>query len=163
MQLLDNAFRRLRKRRFPLKIKVVLFGYKGLDFCPEAGVDNAVAEPCVSYNDLGNMLEAWFDDEANLRYNFSISDLAYKFGVRTAVLSDYFRLVLKKDFRSYKIERKIAVAKEILLYDEDVIILRVAERLGFRDKSNFHRQFKKYVGCTPRQWRNCSGHIDLCN
>ena len=109
------------------------------------------------------MLESWFDDEANLRYNFSISDLAYKFGVRTAVLSDYFRLVLKKDFRSYKIERKIAVAKEILLYDEDVIILRVAERLGFRDKSNFHRQFKKYVGCTPRQWRNCSGHIDLCN
>jgi AraC-like DNA-binding protein len=29
----------------------------------------------------------------------------------------------------------------------------IGEMAGFSDRSNFHHQFVKFVGCSPRQWR----------
>jgi AraC-like DNA-binding protein len=33
----------------------------------------------------------------------------------------------------------------------------VGEMAGFSDRANFYRQFVKFVGCSPREWRETNG------
>lgn len=42
--------------------------------------------------------------------------------------------------------------------DNALDVNQAAAALGFHDKSNFHRLFKQYTGCTPGQWKSTGGH-----
>ena len=48
----------------------------------------------------------------------------------------------------------------MLLENKELSINIVGEMCGFSDRSNFHRQFVKIVGCSPKQWRECDGNMD---
>lgn len=115
----------------------------------------------VNYDDIAKKVEYWFGCIDNLKYDCSIDDLAISFNVSNRILHNYFQVILKKDFRTYKIEKRILRAKEILIEEDYIKISKVAEILGFKDKSNFHRQFKKIVGCSPCKWRDSSGHPEI--
>ena len=39
-----------------------------------------------------------------------------------------------------------------MLYD-DMEIMRVAEKVGYRNYSNFYKAFRKAVGCGPEEFR----------
>ena len=69
---------------------------------------------------------------------------------------DYLKF-LKLDFRTWRVGLKLKKVMSLLIDDEDMDISTAARKVGFRDMSNFHRQFKKQVGCSPRVWRydNC--------
>ena len=49
---------------------------------------------------------------------------------------------------------RIEEAKRLLLENPEMSINIIAELSGFSDRSNFHRQFTKIVGCSPKQWRD---------
>lgn len=51
------------------------------------------------------------------------------------------------------IEAKISYAKSLLLSDEQLTLLAVAERLGYNDQYHFIRQFKAVTGETPGAYR----------
>ena len=42
--------------------------------------------------------------------------------------------------------------------DNALDVNQVAAALGFHAKSNFHRLFKQYTGCTPGEWKSTGGH-----
>lgn len=149
----------------PPSLKMLLFGvynerlsYRPCKCKSRALVRKKVENGQLDYEELGSIIDYWFDSPDNLKYDCSVDDLASNLRVSRRRILNYFQNILKKDYRSYKIEKKIAMAKDILLDDAYVQVARVADRLGFKDKSNFHRQFKKHVGCTPCQWRNSGGH-----
>ena len=48
---------------------------------------------------------------------------------------------------------RIEKAKK-LLYDPSRRIHEIAEDLGFSDVAHFSRSFKKFVGCTPGEYRS---------
>ena len=70
----------------------------------------------------------------------------------------YFTDRLGIDFRSWRTELRIKEAKEMLLTHKDYSINFISEVVGFSDRSNFHRQFTKSVGCSPKEWRDTDGH-----
>jgi two-component system response regulator YesN len=61
--------------------------------------------------------------------------------------------VLKKDFNTWRTTLRIEDAKIILLDNRELPISLVGEMVGFSDRSNFHRQFTKIAGCSPKKWR----------
>lgn len=65
------------------------------------------------------------------------------------------------DFRTWRTELRIADAKKMLLANRNISINAIGERCGFSDRSNFHRQFQKVVGCSPKQWRDSGGNPDV--
>jgi len=105
-------------------------------------------------------LDAWAEDRANMRRDFSRTEVAKEIGVSTAELSDYFQLILSKDFRTWKTEVRIRWAMHMMETDENTSIHEVCKRLGFADESNFHRQFKRMTGTTPARWRGRAGLRD---
>lgn len=64
-----------------------------------------------------------------------------------------------QDFRTWRTNLRINDAKAMLLANKSISINAIGERCGFSDRSNFHRQFQKIVGCSPKQWRDSGGKI----
>lgn len=62
-----------------------------------------------------------------------------------------------QDFRTWRTNLRINDAKAMLLANKSISINAIGERCGFSDRSNFHRQFQKIVGCSPKQWRDSGG------
>ena len=65
-----------------------------------------------------------------------------------------------QDFRTWRTELRITDAKKMLLANRNISVNAIGERCGFSDRSNFHRQFQKIVGCSPKQWRDSGGKVD---
>lgn len=114
-----------------------------------------------SAEEIADLIKIWLSDESNYLKDFSLSDLSKSIGVSQRSLSRYFELHSETDFRSWKSELKIAKAKNLLLDQYDMDIAAVANAVGFKDRSNFHKQFKMLCGCTPGQWRDTNGHPEI--
>lgn len=165
--MLDNFLKKALRAAGASNVKMMLLGL-GNCFDPLRNKiftsgDSGVRSIRQSYDHkkISRMVEQWFAKVSNMRYNVTMDELAMNFGISKRCLMDYFQNSLKIDFRSFKTARRIEYAKEMLLENGDLSVVYIASRLGFKDKSNFHRQFKKEVGCTPCQWRNCGGHTEV--
>lgn len=67
--------------------------------------------------------------------------------------SKLFRKTMGVSFRDYVVEKRIGMAKQILIEDRKSKIATVAYRCGYKDVSYFSRIFKKKTGLTPAGYR----------
>lgn len=107
---------------------------------------------------LSRSLEKWVKEKRFREYDKSREETAQELGTTKEQLQMYFTDKLGVDFRSWRTELRIKDAKEMLLKHKDYSINFVSETVGFSDRSNFHRQFSKSVGCSPKEWRDTDGH-----
>lgn len=117
--------------------------------CEELPLDIDLRE----VNRLKKSLQKWVEDRRYRECNLSRDDVAGQLNTSREFLNAYITKVLKSDFNSWRTSLRIEDAKKVLLEQRDLPIHLVGEMVGFSDRSNFHRQFTKLVGCTPKQWR----------
>ena len=110
---------------------------------------------------LGKALDKWVKEKRFREYDKSREETARELGTTKEVLQMYFTDRMGVDFRSWRTELRIKEAKDMLLKHKDYSINFIAEAVGFSDRSNFHRQFSKSVGCSPKEWRDTNGHPEL--
>ena len=72
------------------------------------------------------------------------------------MLKWYFTNRLHTTFRTWRLTLRVEEAKR-LLRDEDAPTSSVHTMVGVSDKSNFHKQFCKLVGMTPREYKGLQG------
>ena len=111
-----------------------------------------------SFSTLEKSLEKWMKEKRYREYDKSREETAQELGTTKEMLQMYFTDRLGIDFRSWRTELRIKEAKEMLLTHKDYSINFISEVVGFSDRSNFHRQFTKSVGCSPKEWRDTDGH-----
>ena len=91
--------------------------------------------------------------DTHLDYSVALKDLAKVAQVNS---SHYFCLLFKQSLGippyKYVIQQRIARAKK-LLQQNNLPLTEVALRCGFGDQSALSRTFKKYVGTTPKKYR----------
>ncbi len=85
--------------------------------------------------------------------NLSLSLVADKFHISPAYLSTIFKQNTTMSFKEYSNMIKIEEGKRLLL-NTNYAILDIAISCGFEDQSYFSKVFKKYVGITPKQFRD---------
>ena len=105
---------------------------------------------------LERALRIWVEEKRYREYSNSRDDVAGQLNTSREFLNAYITKVMKSDFNSWRTSLRIEDAKKVLLEQRDLPIHLVGEMVGFSDRSNFHRQFTKLVGCTPKQWRESS-------
>ena len=111
----------------------------------------------VEFKKLEKSLERWVSDKSYREYDKSRDDIVRELGTTKEMLHLYFATVKGKDFKTWRTELRIEEAKKLLLEKRDVSVNIIGEVSGFSDSSNFHRQFVKIVGCSPKQWRETNG------
>lgn len=112
---------------------------------------------------LSKAIDKWVKEKRFREYDKSREETARELGTTKEQLQIYFSDRLGVDFRSWRTELRIRDAKEMLLKHKDYSINFVSEAVGFSDRSNFHRQFTKFVGCSPKEWRDTDGHPRIEN
>ena len=87
----------------------------------------------------------------------SREEVAHELGTTREMLQLYFSEKVGEDFRTWRTRLRINDAKQMLLEKKDASINLIGEIAGFSDRSNFHTQFVKLVGCSPKKWRETGG------
>ena len=111
----------------------------------------------AEYKKLDAALEQWVNQKRYREYDKSREQIARELNTTKEILHNYFTYRKKVDFKTWRTELRIEEAKVLLLKDKNASINIIAEASGFSDRSNFHRQFVKIVGCSPKQWRESEG------
>lgn len=113
-----------------------------------------------AFESIRKTLDEWVRQKKYREYDKSREEIAAEIGTTKELLNQYFSQELGKDFRTWRTELRIEDAKNLLLSDRKMSSNLIGEMVGFSDRSNFHRQFTKLVGCSPKHWRDVSGELD---
>lgn len=84
-------------------------------------------------------------------------DFAESLGADPKDVTWFFRTVVREDQRTWRVRLRIEEAVSLLKKDPDMPLGTIAEAVGFSDASNFARQFRKWTGVAPHQWRERHG------
>ncbi len=113
----------------------------GLTDLPPESVDEYVEREAICHEKV----DAWI-----AQHGYCAQDdrdaAATKMGLSSDDLQWYCTVVLKQDFRAWRIGLRIEEAKNILASNPDVPINEMAYALGFTTRSNFYLYFKKITG-----------------
>ena len=129
---------------------------------------NIIKKQKTSYDVVDTVLERKFDALQQihpgvlkaliyLSYNFkediSLADLAGAAFTSSSHLSYLFREHLHHSFKTILVQVRVRYAKRMIDSAPMLKITDICLRSGFGDLSHFEKMFKRYVGCTPRQYR----------
>ena len=111
----------------------------------------------VEFRKLERSLEQWVKQKKYVEFDKSREELATELKTTREILYLYFTTRKGIDFKTWRTQLRIEEAKRLLLENKDVSTNIIGEAAGFSDRSNFHRQFVRFVGCSPKQWRDSNG------
>lgn len=111
----------------------------------------------AEFKRLEKALEKWVEEKRYKEYDKSRDEIAKELKTTKEMLHLYFTSVLQIDFKTWRTVHRIEEAKRLLLEKKNLSVNMVGEMSGFSDRSNFHRQFTRTVGCSPKQWRESGG------
>ena len=108
-------------------------------------------------NKIDRSLVKWVKEKRFRAYDKTREEIAKELNTSKEMLHMFFVTRMNVDFKTWRTRLRIEEAKNLLLDNPEMSINIVAELSGFSDRSNFHRQFTKIVGCSPKQWRESAG------
>ena len=117
----------------------------------------------AEFRRLERSLDKWVEQKKFREYDKSREDIAKELQTTKDVLHLYFVTKMGMDFKTWRTELRVNEAKKLLLDSKELSINIIGEMSGFSDRSNFHRQFVKIVGCSPKQWRDTDGNPELAS
>lgn len=90
---------------------------------------------------------------SNIDQRLTLQDTALTFNISPNYLSQLFKKCTDVGFNEYVAMQKIERAKELLKQGQ-FKVYEIAEQLGFENAFYFSRVFKKFEGCSPREYLN---------
>lgn len=116
---------------------------------PDEGLDTNELE----FHKIEKNIERWVLQKKFCEYDKNRDEIARSLNTTKEMLHVYFMMRVGKDFKTWRTELRIEEAKKLLIENPDVSINIIGEQAGFSDRANFHRQFVKIVGCSPKVYR----------
>ncbi len=110
----------------------------------------ALGEP-QEQGDIGNKIIAYVNEHVTT--DLSLESVAQVFSITPVYLSSLFKKLSGQTFLLYVSNRRMEMATEILKHTDSIKIYELSKKVGIENTATFIRQFKKYTGTTPDQYR----------
>lgn len=91
---------------------------------------------------------------SHFREDISLATISDVANMTENAFCRYFKQRTNKTFFHFLGELRLDYACRLLSAHNDLSVAEIADRSGFRNLSNFNRQFRHYKGCTPTEFRN---------
>ncbi|MFM9281193.1 AraC family transcriptional regulator [Paenibacillus jiagnxiensis] len=114
-----------------------------------------IAESIKSNFSQGNLQNEVLRDK-----EVRIEDIAASLNISPGYALEVFQKVYGISPRKYLSELKLHEAKQ-LIQQPDLDLTRIATMLGYSSLAHFSRQFKRWTGMSPRQYRQTLGNIQF--
>lgn len=112
-----------------------------------------IAEAIKSNFKEENIQKEWRKDQ-----EIRIEEIAESLKISSGYALEVFQKVYGLSPRRYLSQLKLQEAKQ-LLHQPDLALTRIADMLGYSSLSHFSRQFKRWTGMSPREYRQTTGCI----
>ena len=109
-----------------------------------------VKKPDSKHKDYGEKIKKYIKE--NLDKRLTLQNLCDEFKLSHGQINRIFREELEQSFQAYIREARLEKAKELLL-STDLPVSEIAKQVGHPGHALFDKLFKKYVGCTPTEYR----------
>lgn len=103
-----------------------------------------------------NLLARYINEHLNNWDDVRMIDIANSLHISQSRASHLFKELTNKTLTQYTTDLRIAEAKKLLLTTQ-MKIMDISDTLKFQNPTIFCKYFKKYAGCTPRQYRESNG------
>ena len=103
-----------------------------------------------------DLLARYINEHLNNWDDIRMSDIATALHISQSRASHLFKALCGKTLTQYSTDLRIAEAKKLLLTTQ-MKIMDISDTLKFQNPTIFCKYFKKYAGCTPRQYRESNG------
>ena len=107
----------------------------------------------AEYAALDIKIDKWIAEKKFAEKGILIETLALAFGTNRNHLSVYFNSYKGKSFNAWINELKIEEAKNQMLKNPNMSLIKIAEMAGYTDKSLLIRNFMKQTGISPTEWK----------
>lgn len=91
---------------------------------------------------------------AHFREKIKLEDIAGHLNMSPSTFCRFLKKRTGKNFSDNIIDIRIAIAAKNLIAQPEATVAEIAYRSGFKNLSNFNRQFKSRKGLTPLEFRN---------
>ncbi|MCF0198118.1 MAG: helix-turn-helix transcriptional regulator [Bacteroidaceae bacterium] len=109
-------------------------------------VRDSMNEDARKINDIREFLHAHYKQEIKLE------TVARRANMSISAFTRFFKLHTGKTFSVYVIELRLKDALR-RLNETNESIAQICLNCGFNNLSHFNRQFRKFNGCSPKEWR----------
>lgn len=98
------------------------------------------------------------EDKLFKEQNLKITDVADRLNSCRTYVSNCINQSKGETFSDYVNRLRIEEATAILSAEKDIKNIVIAELVGFANEQSFYRNFKKFTGMTPSEWKeiNCT-------
>lgn len=125
-----------------------------LEFSEETEDDAYQETPPEPDEVLGRKIDALMAEEKiYLEKGLKITDMASRIGSCRTYVSQYINRVKGEPFSDYINRLRIEEAKEWIRKNSEAKNAAVAEATGFTSEQSFYKNFKKFTGMTPAEWK----------
>lgn len=90
----------------------------------------------------------------NYKNKISINEFGRRYSVSTTYLNRIFKKELGYPFNDFLNRYRIRIATS-MLKNNTGFVYEIAEKTGFEEYKYFARVFRKYMGCTPSEFKKC--------
>jgi AraC-like DNA-binding protein len=142
-----NHFWPCRSRSFLLEVLFIV--YRIFSALPEDNpqlTEDRLLESCGEVDPIILHLHTHYHEK------LTVEMLARTFHTNRTTLEERFRQATGAPIMTYLIRLRLRLAAA-MLHDTALPISEVADRVGFKDTTHFGRAFRKYIGCSPLEYR----------
>ncbi len=107
----------------------------------------------TSERQIAKYIETWVIRKQFLSPHITVNDLAAEINTNRTYLSAFINTHKQMNFATWVNQLRIEEAKRILLEQPQLSVGKVGQMAGYKEHSNFTRQFTKCVGFSPNEWR----------
>ena len=140
------GYQHRREPCYELYIKSELFRLWAI-LCKEASRVGVERKPDASVERVKTAVEYI---EENYRNKISLEDISAACKISKSELYRSFKRVMKRTPIDYVVDFRMR--RSMLLLDKGASVTEAAMSSGFFDSSYYTKMFKRYVGCTPREY-----------
>ncbi|MEK8126861.1 response regulator [Paenibacillus filicis] len=159
---MDLLYKRFQEKNRPIKAtgryamsgqsKAELFAE--FEACLQSITDELSASRKGNFKDPMQEAKAYID--SHLSQEITLKEVAEMVGLTPTYFSALFKKLTHENFVSYRINRRMEKARELLAFPH-LRTVDVASEVGYDDYPHFTKTFKKIVGVSPSEYRSSLG------
>jgi len=107
----------------------------------------------TDYSLMNNIEKIMSEDKLYTDPSLSVDSLALRLGAKRHYVSNAINRCTQKSFSAFVNEYRIKAAVQLLSKTDATTIDTISFEVGFNDRQNFYRVFKKMTGLSPTEFR----------
>ncbi len=102
---------------------------------------------------LAAALDAWIKRKGYCESDKAVDEITHELGTSYSALNQYIAVHYNTTFSKWRIDLRMTEAHRLLTDCPELTVMEVLYKVGYNDRTNFYRHFRRAYGCSPSDLR----------